>query len=341
MKKKIELIVLILCVVVIVLGCSNQSSNEKYYLIDDLSEEVVMEFFAELTDAYNNVSSEKIQDLSGKLFENQEHKNLFIEGIAQLANFTLHYVDIDFSTSKYATGTYAYSYKLRDSFDNTVYFSLGEYEIERTSTYYQLVNLVPNMSNDRLIKFFEVKEKSIEKYGTDNLSELLGYDTESKIKKSDFYSKVPEVIEYKLHTVESNAYHILYPEAWELQEEDSNIQFIPIGGRFISHEEGIVINKVEKGNNTLKDYAVESIDVLQSKYADLRLINNELIMDYNYEAWNIAFVRTITEELDYYFDITIIEHDDAFYVFQLYNYDFNDEDYREISKVMLESLVFN
>lgn len=126
-------------------------------------------------DAFNNKDLEKLQDID--IVSRQLTKEQLNSWVAKYNNFTLLYVDISDASSTYITGSCYYTRELINGMTlhgNTDVTAMT-FTLSQTSTGWKLTESRPLVS--QIISYHtntltELKQKSLDKYNTDNLATL-------------------------------------------------------------------------------------------------------------------------------------------------------------------------
>lgn len=126
-------------------------------------------------DAFNNKDLEKLQDID--TVSRQLTKDQFDSWVAKYNNFTLLYVDISAATSTYITGSCYYTRELSNglTLHGNTDLTAMTFTLSQTSTGWKLTESGPLVSHTIQYStntLADLKQKSLEKYNTDNLATL-------------------------------------------------------------------------------------------------------------------------------------------------------------------------
>jgi hypothetical protein len=126
-------------------------------------------------DAFNNKDLEKLQNID--TVSRQLTKEQFDSWVAKYSNFTLLYVDISEATSTYITGSCYYTRELSNgmTLHGNTDLTAMTFTLSQTSNGWKLTESRPLVSQTipyHTNTLTELKQRSLEKYNTDNLATL-------------------------------------------------------------------------------------------------------------------------------------------------------------------------
>jgi len=273
-------------------------------------EEIAMAVIADLLDAYNQLDEDRIDMIMGNMIPDMD---TFIGGISRCDYFTLHYIDVTDISGNEVTGSYVYSYILEDPIN--VNLSLVEYTIVNRGDYFELVSYVPIELDDTLETCIQLKNVSLDLYGTDDLSTYAGYPylanepltDQTIIDAPDFESFIADTSTYQ--SIMNDSLLIMIPDSYNFIEEDGMVNF-----ETDFPQTTMFINKESLNGASLMELADIAISSFGEKLTGFEVLGNDL---YEEGTWNLSLYG-LSDNVDVYMDVYMIQSNEDVYIVQMY-----------------------
>lgn len=316
-------------------------------------EKEAMLFFVKYLDAYNRRDEADLKRLDNRLANcDKAVYDNFVSNLEKNSNYTLNYFEVAGSTDNSISGIFGYSYQasLDNHSEKTINHAVTNYSLSKTGSNYILADASPYkpQNGDVTSLAIQLKSKSQQRFGTDNLSMLLGINTQDSKLKSDPQinnsittqnsAKKPD---YKNYNSKSGEFDIEYPASWEVIDNGKNVAFVEESKNASDpYRESIFINKANLNGKTLEEFVNATSETLKAKDKTFNIISSTESSFKNIKAWRLIYTFE-SQGAKLKALIVIIPKENSLFIYNCYASESLYSSYENIFNYVLENLKIN